>query len=890
MPVGEGNNAGVELPAGTLTMLFSDVEGSTRLLGRLGDQYAEVLSAQRGLLRAAFGRHHGTEMGTEGDSFFVVFASAVEAARACVESQRALAAHAWPPGARPQVRMGLHSGEPTRHEDGYVGMDVHRAARIAASAHGGQVVMSEVTGQLVAGGLPGIGAADLGWHRLKDIAEPEHLHQLLIPGLPATFPPLKSLGNRASLPVPATPFISRASELRDLRDLLSGTGEARLVTVTGPGGVGKTRLALATAEATAGRFADGVYFVPLAPVTEAPVMWTTMAEVLGITGDGRSPPTFFEHIADLRALLLLDNLEQLPDAAQVVAELMGVAPGVTFLVTSRRPLHVPGEQEYPVRPLPVSRPPRPDGTLDGAVELFVQYARMARPDFRLTADNASDVVAICDRLDGLPLALELAAARSRLLSPKALLSRLDNSLEFEAGSAGRPDRQRTLHDAIAWSYDLLSPAIGAFFRRMGVFAGSCDLAAVTAVAAGGADPLDSVAELAEAGLLIVRDGPDSEPRVGMLQTVRAFAHARLAEAGELGDAASSHASFYAGLAETLVPHLRGPQPLAARDRIEDNLENVRAALSWCLEQGADGPTARERVAQGLRLGQAMSWFWYAFGYTAEGRRWQRRAVAVASVEGGPDLATALHGLAVLLLQQGETAEARDALTASLEIWQQAGDRSKIAMELCSLGVAHWTLGDLDTGRVMLRESIDIAREVGDETRQSNALSNLGAFEVGAGHAELAIELLEQALAIDERLGNTWGCAVIQANLAAAMLRAGRPDDAYAWLRGKAADIAGLGDIELTIDVIEVLSSIFAQRGDAPRAARLLGTAEALRDQAGMPLRGPDAELLESYVGGARDLISAQAWAEQLQAGRARNVQEALADAGAARLTAAGQCR
>jgi predicted ATPase/class 3 adenylate cyclase len=861
-------------------MLFTDMEGSTRLLSRLGDQYGELLSGQRGVLRAAFSRYHGTEMGTEGDSFFLVFASAVDAAAACVEGQRALAAHAWPQDVAPRVRMGLHTGEPTRHEDGYVGMDVHRAARIAASAHGGQVVMSEATSQLVTGRLPGIGTGDLGWHRLKDIAEPEHLHQLLIPGLRTEFPPLKSLGNRASLPMPPTPFIARSRELGDLRELISGTGTVRLVTVTGPGGVGKSRLALAAAESVGDRFPDGVYFVPLAPVTEAPVMWTTIAEALGITGDGRSPPTFFEHIAARHALLLLDNTEQLPDAGEVIAELMGAAPHITLLATSRRPLRVPGEHEYPVRPLPVAHPPEPGGPADGAVELFVQYARMTRPDFRLTAQNASDVVAICDRLDGLPLALELAAARSRLLSPRALLSRLDRSLEFEAGDAGRPARQRTLRDTISWSYDLLSPAFQAFFRRMGAFSGSCELAAIAAVAAGEMDPLESVAELADAGLLNVRDGADGEPRAGMLQTMRAFAQARLAETGEVDQVRSAHASFYADFAETLTQHLQGPQPLAARDRMEADLDNVREALSWCLEQGPDDDRPPERVTLGLRLCQAMSWFWYAFGYTAEGHRWQRRAVAVASAGGGPELATVLHGLALLLLQQGETAEARDALAACLEIWQKAGDRSKIAVELCSLGVAHWTLGDLDTGRAMLWESIAIAREIGDEGRESNALSNLGAFEVGAGHAQQAIELLEQARAIDERLGNVWGCAVIQANLVAAMLRAGRLDDAYASIRGRAAEIVGLGDIELTIDVVELLASVFAQRGDAARAARLTGTAEALREQAGMPIRGPDAELLEEYISVARDLMSTQTWEEHRTAGRARNVQEALADAGA----------
>jgi predicted ATPase len=753
--------------------------------------------------------------------------------------------------------------------------------------------MSEATRELVRDQLADTGrgsqegedpaelsVADLGWHRLKDIAEAEHLYQLLIPGLPDTFLPLKSLGNRGSLPRPPTPFIARSAELRDVQGLLSRADAVRLVTVTGPGGVGKSRLALAAAESVADRFPDGVFFVRLAPVTEAPVMWTTIAEALGITGDGRSPPTFFEHIADRQALLVLDNLEQLPEAGQVIAELLGVAPRVALLATSRSPLHVPGEHEYPLGPLPLPGSLPPGQPQEGAVEVFVSYARMARPDFRLTSENADDVAAICDRLDGLPLALEIAAARSRLLSPRALLARLDSSLEFEAGTAGRAERHRTLRDTILWSYDLLGPELQAFFRRMGVFAGGCDLAAISAVAAGGADAFGRVAELADAALLRVADGPDGEPRARMLQTVQAFARAALHEAGEWDEIRTTHASFYADLAGELSSRLEGPNALAARDRIEAELENVRVALGWCLDQPADGRLPPpEQLATGLRLCQALSWFWYAFGYTAEGHRWQRRAVAVASAAGGPDLAEALHGLAVLLLQQGETAEAKDALTTCLQIRRDMGDRSKTAMELSSLGVAYWTLGDLDTGRIMLRESIDIARQIGDQSRESTALSNLGAFEVGADNCEHAIELLERALAIDTGLGNVWGCAVIQSNLTAAMLRTGRADEAYASLRGQAAAIAALGDIELTIEIVELLAGIFSQRGDAVRAAKLLGTAEALREQAGMPIRGPDAELLAEFLAPARGLLSADQWEQEHRAGRNLNVQQALAEAG-----------
>jgi predicted ATPase/class 3 adenylate cyclase len=878
-----------ELPAGTVTMLFSDMEGSTRLLARLGDGYGDLLSAQRGLQREAFGRHNGTELGTEGDSFFVVFGSAADAVAACAEAQRSLAGRDWPGGAVPRIRMGLHTGEPTRHDDGYIGMDVHRAARIAAAAHGGQVVMSDATWQLAAAKLPGTRAADLGWHRLKDIAEPEHLHQLLIDGLPPRFPPLRSLGQRGSLPEPPAPLLGRDTDLAAVTELAGGAGAARIVTLTGPGGVGKSRLALAVARAVDHRFADGVYFVPLATVQEAPVMWTTIAESLGVTGDGRSPPTFFEHIAGRQALLILDNLEQLPAAGQVVADLAAAAPRLTVLATSRRPLRIPGEHEYPVGPLPVRYPASQNGSGDGAVELFAQYARMVRPDFTVTAANAADVVAICTRLDGLPLALELAAARVRLLSPKALLARLGGSLEFEAGSAGRPDRHRTLRDTIRWSYDLLDPGPQAFFRRIAVFSGGADLAAVQAVVDGQGDVLESIAALTEAGLAVVTNDQDGEPRLGLLQTIRDYALDRLTEAGEQATARAAHASYYAELAEAVAPDLQGPRPLAARDRLETELDNIRAALAWCLgpragaapDPAGTGPAGSEPVALGLRLCQAMSWFWYARGYTDEGRDWQRRAAAAAASRGGPDLALALHGLAVLLLQQGEVDEASDALQTCLGIWREQGNQSRVAMELCSLGVARWTLGDLPGARALLQESIDLAHAIGEPDRESTALGNLGVLEVHDNHPERATELLEQALAIDVRLGRTWASAVVRANLAGALLRAGRVPEAYGSLREHAAGMLAFGDIELTIDVIELLAAAFAQLGDPPRAAWLLGSAEALREQAGMPRTVPDRELMAEFTGAARAAVSAEVWDEQYQAGRAVTPAEALAAAVAA---------
>ncbi len=478
-----------ELPTGTVTMLFSDIEGSTVLVRRLGERYGEALSAQRTLLRAAFRSFGGRELSTEGDSFFVVFSSAIAAVGCCVAGQRALAGHDWPDGATVRVRMGLHSGEPTLHEDNYVGLDVHRAARIAAAAHGGQVVLSDATRHLVESRLADdVSLRDLGWHRLKDIEAPERIYQLVVAGLPDRFPSLKSLGAQSRLPVPMTPLVGRERDLEQVVATLTGPG-IRLVTLTGTGGVGKTRLSLAAAAALDQDFPQGVFFIPLAAVRDAEVMWKTIADGLDVAADGPAADAVTGYLRDRRALLVLDNLEQLDGAAGVVAGLLAAAPGLVVLTTSRRPLHLPGERELPVPPLQVPREASVEEvSASGAARLFVQQAGMSRPGFTLTEANSGDIAAICERLDGLPLAIELAASRVRLLAPHALLARLGHSIDLAAPDVGQSSRQQTLRNAIAWSYDLLTPDLAEAFRRAGVFAGGCDLDALAAVAVPGHGP------------------------------------------------------------------------------------------------------------------------------------------------------------------------------------------------------------------------------------------------------------------------------------------------------------------------------------------------------------------------------------------------------------------
>jgi predicted ATPase/class 3 adenylate cyclase len=867
-----------ELPTGTITMLFSDIEGSKTLLSRLGDRYGEAVSAQRALQHAAFSAHGGHEMETQGDSFFVVFESAADAVRSCAAAQLAVAGHDWPGGIAVRVRMGLHSGEPVRHEDSYIGLDVHRAARIAATAHGGQVVLSDSTRLLAEPQLPaGLSLHDLGWHRLKDIDAPARIYQLTIDGLQERFPPLKSLGAWTSLPVPMTPLVGRDDDLEQVCGALTRP-RVRLVTLTGTGGVGKTRLALAAASSLASAFPHGVFFVGLAAVRDTEVMWKTIAADIDAVGDGPAADIVANYLGERHALLVLDNLEQLDEAGEVVAALQEAAPRLVVLVTSRRPLHRQGEHEYPVPPLEL---PRHAGvqevTASGAARLFIQQAAMVRPGFTVTPANAADIAAICRRLDGLPLAIELAASRVRLLTPSALLARLGDSLDLAAADMGRPSRQQTLRNTIAWSYDLLTADLAGVFLRLGVFAGGCELEALAAVAvaedgsgpAAVADPLELAAGLLDVCLITVTEGADGEPRVGMLETIREYALERLAQVGELYDTQRRHAEYYAGVAERARAQMGGPAYLAALGRLEAEHDNLRAALAWSLDTSAAALASDgEQVAIGLRLAQALTMFWYQHGHAAEGRRWLERAIELASEDAGALLARVAHGLGMLLRQQGEFDAALRILERSLAIARDVGDQDRQARVLNSLGITHHHLGHLDTARSLFEDSIAISRELGNLALVSMRLVNLGNVEIDASNLDRATQVLEEALTLHQEQGNVVGVANAQQSLATVSLRAGRAGEARDLLSHTFDYVVSSGDPEFLAQTLESFACITAELGECLRAARLGGAAEAIRQKAGMPIPEPNNVLLERFLGPARATIPRAVWNAELTAGRA----------------------
>jgi predicted ATPase/class 3 adenylate cyclase len=652
-------------PAGTVTLLFTDIEGSTRLLERLGgERYTEALSLHRHLLRGAFERHGGYEVDYEGDAFFVAFSRAEDAVTAAASAQQALAAADWPEDQEFRVRMGIHTGEPLALPPKYVGLDVHRAARIMAAGHGGQVLLSQTTRDLLDQRYE---LRDLGGHRLKDLSGPQRLFQLRIDGLPNEFPALKTLENRpTNLPVQPTALIGREKELEEVEALLRRE-DVRLLTLTGTGGTGKTRLALQVAADRLEEFPNGVFFVSLASITDPDLVVSTIAHTLGL----RERPgqtieeSLIEYLRDKLMLLLLDNFEQIIAAAPAVADVLAAVPALRLLVTSREPLRVTAEQVYGVPPLPL---PNPAEVLDvatlsqyDAAALFVERAKAAKPGFEVTNANAPAIAEICVRLDGLPLAIELAAARTAVLGPQALLRRLDQRLKLLTG--GRRDlaaRQQTLRNAIAWSYDLLPVPEQALFSRLSVFIGGCRIEAAEEVcnpeADLGSDVLDGLQSLVEKSLLREKSDPDGEPRFGMLETIREYARNSLATTAAREKMRRQHAMYCLSLAERADFESRSHDQTRWFERLDADNTNLLAAIDWAREAG--------EADLMLRLAAALWGFWLARGHITNGKSALEEAVLLA----GKRPARALIGLCTLRLMTGTSADelmpdAREALRA-----------------------------------------------------------------------------------------------------------------------------------------------------------------------------------------------------------------------------------
>lgn len=828
-----------DLPSGRLAFFFSDVEGSTRLLNDLGDRFATFLEDHHRLIRSSLAKHHGIEVSTEGDSFFAIFPSAPDAVRAAADTQRSLTAHAWPPGHEFRVRIGLHVGQAILAGDNYIGIDVNRAARIANAGNGGQVVLSDQMADAVAGALPdGLGLIDLGRHRLRDIGV-VRLWQLEIDGLPTRSAALRTLeAHPSNLPAEMTPLIDREDETSALR---RSVADAPLVTVTGTGGVGKSRLAIHVAHTLLADFPDGVFYLDLAPLDRVETVVTELARLLEVPISPNSDPTtsLLEHLRGRRALLLLETAESHPGIGTVIAQIVANCPTIRLLVTGRSPLHVRAERELVVQPLglPAARATVEDALGSPAIELFVRRASAVNPRFELTSSNLAAVVGIVERLDGLPLAVELAAAAVRLLSPSAVRARLENSLPMPGQAAlDAPERQRTLRDTIAWSYRLLDPHEQSTLQRLSVFAGAFDLEAVAALVADvngtgdGADGVEVLGRLVDRSL-VQRVESEDEDRYRLLSVIREFAGAELVGAGDADAVRSRHAHYWLDVAARNGRLLDGPDELQALDSLDRAGDEFRAALTWAL-----GTDQAEHLA--LRLSSTLGRSWYLHGHVHEGASWLARALEADTGAPAEIRAQALHWLGVMLDERRDVAGAVNRLEEALAIWRDLDDQPLIARELNSLGAVHRNVGDYGRAESLLTESLALRRTMGDVGGVATVLTNLGILAIDREQFQEAIDLLEEAVELDRRSGATGGAAYSSSALGTAYLRSGRRDDGIDLLASALATFDDLHDMDGVAETLERLGEA-AVAEEPARAARLLMAARSIREQEQIGLRAID---------------------------------------------------
>jgi predicted ATPase/class 3 adenylate cyclase len=757
------------LPSGIVTFLFTDIEGSTKRLAAVGDSaWIELLAQESSLVLDAARAAGGVPFGSEGDAHFVAFASAAAGIRGAVAAQRALASDDW--GGEPlRVRMGLHTGEAVLVGADYAGFEVHRAARVAAVGHGGQVLLTEATRLLAGEPDSGVTLRDLGEHRLKDVAHPERIYQVEAPGLESTFPALRSLESTPNnLPSQLTSFVGRA----EVAAAVGHLERSRLLTLTGPGGTGKTRLSIAVATEVADRFPGGSWFVPLAAISDPDLIGATIAGTLGVLSAAGMPlERVLEYLRDRHALLVLDNFEQVVAGAPVVARILEAAPRVTVIVSSRAPLRIAGEQEFPVPPLRVPPAGATDPAEIGAseaVRLFVERARGVRPDFSLTADNAPHVAAIVRRLDGLPLAIELAAARIRLLSPAAMAARLGDRLGLlSAGGRDLPERQRTLRGAIDWSYDLLGEEQRALFARLGVFAGSGELTMAEALCVLPTDEppisvLEGIEGLAEQSLVRVAPDPHEDIRFTMLDTIREYAVDRLAASGIEADLRERHAEAFLALVRTATGDASGTHDRGDwLDRVEDDHDNVRAALDWWIASGNHTGAAT--------LLAAVWRFWQMRNHLSEGRA---RAATVLDMPGWADAPLldrvhALESAGGLAYWAGDMGAANGFYAEAVDTARRAGDEGEIANALYNnffatrmryQGANDYVSSLAWEGRPFLDEALAIWERLGDEDGIAKALWALAEHHAYRGEYPAAIASATRALAIFERKGSSFWIA------------------------------------------------------------------------------------------------------------------------------------
>jgi predicted ATPase/class 3 adenylate cyclase len=952
------------LASGTLTFLFTDIEGSAQLWERHPQAMVAVLARREALLRQAITAAGGVVFKLVGDAICAAFARAQDAVTAVLTAQRALHAEAWDAIGPLGVRMALHTGVVEERGGDYFGLPLSRIAGLLSAGHGGQILLSLATEQLVREHLPSeVALRDLGLHRLKDLSLPEQIFQLVAPNLPSSFAPLQTLdAYRTNLPAQPTSLIGRGHEIAAMAALLR-RADVRLVTLSGPGGTGKTRLALQVAAELLDDpglsrdegFADGSYFVNLAPISDPNLVATTIAHALGVAEVASRPveESLYAFLRAKRMLLLLDNFEQVLDAASLVAKLLAAAPGLKVIVTSRAVLHLYGEHEFAVPPLAL--PPTTDErrtttddqaadkrdaiTQYDAVKLFIARAQATKANFTVTNDNAPAVAEICYRLDGLPLAIELAAARIKVFSPEALLARLKHRLQvLTGGPRDLPVRQQTLRNTIDWSYNLLDPGEQALFRRLGVFVDGCTLEAAEAVASelraeavaselraeAVASELrieneklrsvelkfslfDSLASLIDKSLLRQEEGPDGEPRFTMLETVGEYALERLEESGEAESIRRQHANYFVALAEAAELHRYTTTQGLWLLRLDADHDNMRAALAW-------SQTAADSVDIGARLAGALHWYWYIRGYKREGRAWLERVLQQSSSAAALARAKLLYGAGRF---QSDGGRANALIEQALALCRELGDKPGMADALLFLGRVARLQGDYERSEKLVQESLALFREQQIMWGVIWTLLSLADVALDQGEPAQAQGPIQEALALTESLGDTYGnmwARCLQGRLAhlqcdlelAAMLL----EESLAWLRkmrspsrfeilndlgrvaldqgdpDRAAALFGESlklswepenEIDITLSLIG-LAGVAGERGQPARATHLLGAAEAIRESIGRSLTPVERTIFDRYAATFSAALDDATFAVMWAEGQKMTLEQAKAEA------------
>ncbi len=881
-----------ELPTGTVTFLFTDIEGSARLWEQDPEAMDAALSLHNALLRAAIETNGGHVFKMMGDAFCAAFSSPVEAICVSLEIQQALQSQDWGVLGALRVRQALHTGTSQERHGDYFGPTLNRVARLLGVGHGGQILFSQAVWDLVAEHLPrsrnaGWGIKDLGLHRLRDLTQPEHVYQLLHPSLPAEFEPLRSLDSLPNnLPRELSSFIGREEVLGHVSRLLR---ESRLLTLTGPGGAGKTRLSLQAAAEVLPERLDGVWQVELASLDDGARLPDIVCIQLGLRVDAHHAPmaVLEEYVQRKDMLLILDNCEHLVEAAaHLVERLLKLGPRLTVLTTSRLPLGCSGEVTYAVpslaTPSPIENRAPTNHELElmrrvESVRLFVERATAALPRFELTASNATAVAQICRRLDGIPLALELAAVRIRVLSPHQIAQRLDDRFRLltGGGTTALPHKQ-TLRATIDWSYDLLAPVERTLFRRLGVFAGGFALEAAETVCADDTldsfDVLENLSRLVDRSLVVAESGgSDSEEedrRYRLLDTLRAYAAERLKENGaeELG-LRTRHREYFTGLAEEASPHLEAADCQQWLSRLQLEMPNFRAALAWSVD-------GEER----LRLATALWRYWYQRGPAAEGRAWLEGALARSSGAVPEMRARALSAAGNLAHLQADYKAAFELFQRSYQLRSTEGDRAGIARSLINMGTTARSLGDLDAAEEYLGESLRILRELGDAPRVAAALLNLSNIQLERGNDEAAAAGLEESRLIYTRDGNQWFLAIVYHNLGQVRFRQDRAEESVT-LYKRSLSLAhelGAGSI-LTLGFNGLAVAAF-QLGVLERAVEFMAVETGIRESMGAPIPPADIPKREDRLQEMRRKLGGERFQAAREKGAELSIDNAVKDA------------